>query len=67
MLPTGNKVEVISLYTVGGIAALLQLGTPIVMMIVMVTLGERPISVEQYFTLQLHSLWVSSTWCGIRC
>jgi hypothetical protein len=40
------------LYIIGGVAALLQLAILFAMMIVMATLGPRPIGAEEYFAIQ---------------
>jgi hypothetical protein len=40
------------LFAIGGVAALLQLTTILAMAIVMATLGQKPTSAEEYFTIQ---------------
>ena len=48
-----------NLYTIGGIAAFVQLAAILAMLIVMVTLGPKPASVEEFFTLQQSNRIVS--------
>jgi hypothetical protein len=48
-----------SLYTIGGVASLLQLVTVLAMAVVMATLGPKPATVEEYFTLQQSSKLLS--------
>jgi hypothetical protein len=48
-----------SLYTIGGIAALLQLASILVYTIVMMTLGPKPASAAEYFALQQTNLLAS--------
>lgn len=48
-----------NLYTIGGIAAFVQLAAILAMLVVAVMLGPKPASVEEYFTLQQSSRMVS--------
>jgi hypothetical protein len=48
-------VRLKGLFFIGGIAALLQLATILALAIVMVTLGPKPTSAEEYFAIQQNS------------
>lgn len=57
MTHSRTKTAFRSLYTIGGLAALLQVVTLIAMIVAMATLGEKPTRVEDYFTIQQRSEW----------
>lgn len=57
MTHSRTKTAFRSLYTIGGLAALLQVVTLIAMIVAMASLGEKPTRVEDYFTIQQRSEW----------
>jgi hypothetical protein len=50
-----ESINMKNLYTIGGIAALMQLAAILIYTVVMMVLGPKPTSVEEYFMLQQSS------------